>query len=236
MSLVAGLIKVLFPPLHREGLRFLPLFLLSGFILSYIWAPLFWPSLALCVWCYYFFRDPIRIVPQRLNLVIAPADGVVSSIAPAIPPAEMQLSSEPLTRVSIFMNVFNCHVNRSPVAGTVEHVAYHAGAFLNASLDKASELNERNSLRLRLPDGRQVGVVQIAGLIAKRIVCYAQPQQNLTAGERFGIIRFGSRVDVYLPEGVVPLVSVGQIAVGGETILADVAPNAPVAPLEFTPI
>jgi phosphatidylserine decarboxylase len=174
----------------------------------------------LTVWCALFFRDPVRVTPSREGLVVAPADGRISMIAQATPPAELGLGDVALPRVSIFMSVFNCHVNRSPVAGRIERIAYRPGKFINAELDKASEDNERNSLVISTPQGR-VGVVQIAGLVARRIVSFVREGQTLAAGERFGLIRFGSRLDVYLPEGTRPLVSEGQTAVAGETILAD---------------
>ena len=178
-------------------------------------------GIALAGWIAYFFRDPPRVVPTREGLVVSPADGRVVSVTEAIPPIELDLGTEPLTRISVFLNVFDVHINRSPVAGTVERVAYHAGAFLNASLDKASADNERNGLALRLADGQRVGVVQIAGLIARRIVCHAREGQTLATGERFGLIRFGSRTDLFLPKGVAPLVALGQRVIGGETVVAD---------------
>jgi phosphatidylserine decarboxylase len=167
-----------------------------------------------------FFRDPVRVTPVREGLVVSPADGRVSLIAPVLPPAELGLGDVPLLRISIFMSVFNCHVNRSPVAGRIERIAYRPGKFINAELDKASEDNERNSLVISIPGGR-IGVVQIAGLVARRIVSFVREGQTLSTGERFGLIRFGSRLDVYLPEGSKALVSVGQTAVAGETVLAD---------------
>ena len=208
-------------PVHREGYRFIGIFAAVTLVLFLIWTPLGWLGLGLTVWCYYFFRDPERVTPDRDGLVISPADGVVSDIAPAAPPAELDMGATPLTRISIFMNVFNCHVNRLPAAGTVSAVAYRPGKFLNASLDKASEDNERNALAVTLPDGRQIAVVQIAGLVARRIVCDARPGDVMETGQRFGMIRFGSRLDVYLPEGVAPLVAPGQTMVAGETVLAD---------------
>jgi phosphatidylserine decarboxylase len=174
----------------------------------------------LTIWCALFFRDPVRVTPVREGVVVAPADGRISMIAQVLPPAELGLGDRPLTRVSIFMSVFNCHVNRSPVAGRIDRIVYRPGAFLNAELDKASEDNERNSLTISTPNGR-IGVVQIAGLVARRIVSFVREGQSIGAGERFGLIRFGSRLDVYLPEGTQALVSEGQTAVGGETILAD---------------
>jgi len=174
----------------------------------------------LTIWCALFFRDPVRVTPVREGIVVAPADGRISMITQALPPAELGLGDRPLLRISIFMSVFNVHVNRSPVAGRIERIAYRPGAFVNAELDKASEDNERNSLAISTPHGR-VGVVQIAGLIARRIVSFVREGQTLGPGERFGLIRFGSRVDVYLPEGTVALVSEGQTSLAGETILAD---------------
>jgi phosphatidylserine decarboxylase len=214
-------------PMHPEGIRFVGAFALASAVLFLIWAPLGWVGVGLTVWCYYFFRDPKRVTPTRPGLVISPADGVVSLIEPAVPPAELGLGPEPLTRVSVFMNVFNCHVNRAPVPGTVTKVAYRPGKFLNASLDKASEDNERMSLAMQMEDGRHVAFVQIAGLVARRIVCFVTEGTRLGAGERFGLIRFGSRVDVYLPQGVNPLVAVGQGTIAGETVLADLTATEP---------
>lgn len=217
MTMLGTFIK----PMHREGIRFVAIFAVVAALLFLISDELGWIGVGLTVWCYYFFRDPKRTTPIREGLVVSPADGVVSLIEPAVPPAELGLPDEPLTRVSVFMNVFNCHVNRAPVEGEVAAVAYRPGKFFNASLDKASSDNERNSLAIRMADGRQIAVVQIAGLVARRIVCFVQKGDALMAGERFGLIRFGSRLDVYLPEGVAPMVSVGQTMVAGETVLAD---------------
>ena len=213
--------------LHREGYPFVAIFGAATLLLWWLWTPLGFAGLVLTVWCYYFFRDPDRVTPDRDGLVISPADGVVSMIEPAAPPPELEMGTAPLTRISVFMDVFDCHVNRAPLPGVVERVAYRPGKFLNASLDKASEDNERNGVVLRLADGRLVGVVQIAGLVARRIVCWTQAGQSLQAGERFGMIRFGSRVDVYLPDGVAPLVVLGQKAVAGETVLADLSASEP---------
>jgi phosphatidylserine decarboxylase len=213
-------------PMHREGYKFLlPALVISAFFL-WLWQPLGWVLLGISVWIYYFFRDPIRYVPEGPDLVVSPADGVVQLIERAVPPAELEAGTEPLLRVSIFMSVFNCHVNRAPVAGEVAKMAYREGKFFNASLDKASSDNERNSLLLSMADGRQIIVVQIAGLVARRIVPFVKQGDRLKAGQRFGLIRFGSRLDVYLPEGVQPLVGVGQTAVAGETVLADLGASA----------
>ena len=223
VSLLSAVLK----PVHREGYRFIALFAAASaglFLLSPIAGAI---GLLLTVWCYCFFRDPPRVTPVREGLIVSPADGVVSMIERASPPPELETGAPPLTRISIFMNVFDCHVNRAPVAGTVTRIAYRPGKFLNASLDKASADNERNGLVLELEDGRTLGVVQIAGLVARRIVCFVREGDRLRTGERFGLIRFGSRLDVYLPDGVAPLVAVGQAAVAGETVLADLEPAEP---------
>ena len=187
----------------------------------FIYIPLAWVGIGLTIWCYYFFRDPKRTTPIRDGLLVSPADGVISLIEKTMPPPELDIEKEVLTRISVFMNVFNCHVNRSPIAGEIKEIKYRPGKFFNASLDKASVDNERNSLVLQVPDGRQIVVVQIAGLVARRIVSFVKPKQTLRIGQRFGLIRFGSRVDIYLPTGVQPLVCIGQIMVSGETVIAD---------------
>ncbi len=215
------MLETFIKPMHPEGRRFVAIFAGITLVLFLISEPLGWIGVGLTVWCYYFFRDPRRATPMREGLVISPADGIVSLIGPAVPPAELGMGPEALTRISIFMSVFNCHVNRAPIAGTVGAIAYRPGKFLNASLDKASEDNERNSLRIDLADGRSIAVVQIAGLVARRIVCFVSQGASLRTGERFGLIRFGSRLDVYLPPGVAPLVAPGQTMVAGETVLAD---------------
>ena len=216
-----NMLKIVAVPMHPEGRKFVAIFAAVSVVLGLIWDPLLWIGAGLTVWCYYFFRDPVRVVPQQAGLVISPADGVVSLIEEVVPPADMGLGEAPLTRVSVFMNVFNCHVNRAPVAGKVVEVVYHHGKFLNASLDKASVHNERNSVTIETASGTRIGVVQIAGLVARRIVCFVKPDDHLGAGRRFGLIRFGSRLDVYLPQGIAPLVAVGQTATAGETILAN---------------
>ncbi|GHG83329.1 phosphatidylserine decarboxylase proenzyme [Pseudodonghicola xiamenensis] len=214
-------------PMHREGIKFVAAFAVVTVLLFLIWDVLGWIGVGLTVWCYYFFRDPERATPQRPGLIVSPADGIVSLIEPAVPPAELGLPDAPLTRVSVFMNVFNCHVNRTPIAGEITAIAYRPGKFFNASLDKASTDNERNSLAIRMGDGRSIAVVQIAGLVARRIVCFAKPGDRMQTGERFGLIRFGSRLDVYLPDGVEPLVSLGQTMVAGETVIADLTATSP---------
>lgn len=220
-----NMLKIVAVPMHREGRKFVAIFAAITIALALVWQPLFWIGCGATVWCYYFFRDPVRIIPQQEGLILSPADGVVSLIEDVVPSDDLGLGDAPVTRVSVFMNVFNCHVNRAPIAGTVRRITYHKGQFLNASFDKASELNERNSLMIETPAGVRIGVVQIAGLVARRIVCFVKVGDSIDIGHRFGLIRFGSRLDVYLPEGVSPLVSVGQTAVAGETILADL--NAP---------
>jgi len=216
-----NMLKIVAVPMHKEGRKFVAIFAGITVLLGLIWEPLFWLGAGLTVWCYYFFRDPVRIIPQCDDLVISPADGVVSLIEQVVPPADMGLGDAALTRVSVFMNVFNCHVNRAPVAGKVTAIVYHHGKFVNASLDKASEHNERNSLTIETASGARIGVVQIAGLVARRIVCFVKEGDTMDAGFRFGLIRFGSRLDIYLPQGTAPLVIVGQTAVAGETILAE---------------
>jgi phosphatidylserine decarboxylase len=182
---------------------------------------LFWLGVAFTLFCLYFFRDPERVPPARPGLVLAPADGHVVSVMPAKPPVELGMGEETRWRIAIFLSVLDVHVNRMPCDGTVTRIAYHHGKFLSANLDKASEENERNAVALRLPDGRDIAVVQIAGLIARRILCDAKVGDAVQAGDRFGIIRFGSRTDIYLPSGVEPMVAVGQTMIGGETVLAE---------------
>ncbi|WP_431302423.1 phosphatidylserine decarboxylase [Sediminicoccus sp. BL-A-41-H5] len=223
MSLANSLSLVLAPP-HPAGRPFIyagaGVALLGGLLLG-SW--LFWLGTAFTLFCLYFFRDPKRVPPARHDLVLAPADGRVVLVGPAIPPAELEMGDTPRWRVAIFLSVLDVHVNRSPVQGRISRISYRHGKFMDASLEKASEENERNALRFDLPDGRDLACVQIAGLVARRIVCTAHEGDRLMAGERFGIIRFGSRTDVYLPIGVKPLVLVGQTMIGGESILAELA-------------
>ncbi|WP_068081910.1 phosphatidylserine decarboxylase [Polycladidibacter stylochi] len=219
MSL-ADTISKTFVPIHREGYPFIAIAAISTIILGWFFAPLFWIGLILTVWVCYFFRDPPRVTPVRDGLIVSPADGTVCLMGPAVPPKELDMGEEPMMRVCIFMNVFNCHVNRAPMQGRIKRVAYKAGKFLNAELDKASEHNERNGIVIENDDTR-IGVVQIAGLVARRIVCFVKEDETISAGERFGLIRFGSRLDVYMPLGTKPSVSLGQTMVSGESILAD---------------
>jgi phosphatidylserine decarboxylase len=207
-------------PIHSQGYPFIGGFALASLILFLLWAPLGWLGTVATLWCAYFFRDPPRVTPVRDGIVVAPADGRVSQIASAVPPPELELGDRPLPRVSIFMSVFDCHVNRSPVSGRIERVVYRAGKFLSADLDKASEDNERNAFVIATA-GARIGVIQIAGLVARRIVPFVHEGELVAAGQRIGMIRFGSRVDVYLPEGARALAAEGQTAIAGETVLAD---------------
>lgn len=222
-------------PIHRDGWRFIALFALLTAVLFWLAAPLGAIGLALTLWCAYFFRDPERVTPVREGLVVSPADGLVLPIVAAAPPAELEMGSRPLTRVSIFMNLFDVHVNRIPCSGRVVKRAYRPGRFVNASFDKASEGNERLALRLALDEGevpRELALVQIAGLVARRILCDVEEGRPVRTGERFGIIRFGSRVDVYLPPGLSPLVAAGQRVLAGETVIADMRSQEPARPGE----
>jgi len=225
MSVVDSIRRQL-TPIHPQGYVFVAAFAVATLILFWIWAPLGWIALVLTLWCAYFFRDPVRVTPLAAELVIAPADGIVSFAGPATPPPELGLGAKPLQRVSIFMSVFDCHVNRAPVEGRVRRVAYHAGAFLSADLDKASEANERNGVVIENAAG-SFGVVQIAGMVARRIVCFTQEGAHLAAGDRFGLIRFGSRVDVYLPDEARVAIGLGARAVAGETVIAEFGRGGP---------
>lgn len=217
---LADTIRNVFVPIHREGYPFIAVFAAVTLVVGYFSSVLFWICLILTAWCIYFFRDPERVTPVDDRLVISPADGVVSAVGPAVPPRELGLGGDEMTRISVFMNVFSCHVNRAPVRGRITRIEHRPGQFLNAELDKASTENERNGVVIDSPNGI-VAAVQIAGLVARRIVCWAEAGGAIAIGERFGLIRFGSRVDVYLPAGAVPRVAVGQTAVGGETVIAE---------------
>lgn len=208
-------------PIHRAGWPFIGIALAAAVVLALLWAPLFWLGLLAAAFCTYFFRDPPRVTPTRVGLVIAPADGMVQLIERAVPPPELELGDQPLTRISIFLNVFNVHVNRVPLDGTITALSYRPGKFLNAALDKASEDNERMSLKVTTYDGVDLGFVQIAGLVARRIICNVKLGEPVRAGQVFGLIRFGSRMDVYLPEGIAPLVVPYQTTIAGETVVAD---------------
>lgn len=220
MNLADTFRLVLAPP-HPAGRPFI----LAGIVLIVLGlafaAWLFWLGLIFILFCFYFFRDPERVPPGRVGALLAPADGKVVSLTPAVPPAELGLGAAPRWRIGIFLSMLDVHVNRVPADGTVTRISYRHGRFFNAGLDKVSEENERNAIAIRLPDGREIAVVQIAGLIARRILCDLREGDAVRAGARFGIIRFGSRTDLYLPEGVLPLVAEGQTMIGGETVVAE---------------
>ena len=227
MSVINSVSAVLVP-IHKEGHRFIAIFAAVALLLFWLgpnW--LGWLGVILTLWCAYFFRDPERVTPLRDGLVISPADGRISAIEEVIPPAELDLPREPVTRISVFMNVFDVHVNRSPLDAAIRQITYVPGLFLNADLDKASLDNERQALTLERSNGQRIGVVQIAGLVARRIVKFVNDGERLSAGQRFGLIRFGSRVDVYLPKGVKAMACIGQRAVAGETVLADLNSEEP---------
>jgi len=220
MSVIDSIRKQLVP-IHPEGYPFIGGFALASLVLFWLWAPLGWLATLATLWCAYFFRDPPRVTPVRDGIVVAPADGRVSQVTNAVPPKELELGERPLPRVSIFMSAFDCHINRSPVAGSIERIVYRAGKFISADLDKASEDNERNAFVIATATGQRIAVMQIAGLVARRIVSFAHEGEAIAAGQRIGLIRFGSRVDIYLPEGTRPLAAEGQSAIAGETVLAD---------------
>lgn len=228
---IASLKKIketLIPPIHPAGWPFIIGFAFLAILLALLWDFVGWIGLLVTIWCFYFFRDPKRVTPARDGLVISPACGTVSHITPNIPlPKELDKAKNKdndYTRVSIFLNVFNVHVNRFPIAGKVTQKAYQPGAFVNAAFDKASEENERAAVLFEVKDGKkthEMAVVQIAGWVARRILCDAEEKKSYKTGERFGIIRFGSRVDIYLPKGIAPLVAIGQTMIDGETVIAD---------------
>lgn len=219
MSIINSITEAIVP-VRKEGYPFIAAFFAGTVLLGFIWSGLFWIGLVLTGWCAYFFRDPERVVPVDDRLVISPADGIVTAIGPAAPPSELGLGSGSMMRISVFMNVFSVHVNRAPVRGRIIKAVHTPGKFVNAALDKASQENERSSLVIDGPNGIVVAT-QIAGLIARRILTWSKAGEGLSVGERFGLIRFGSRVDVFLPEGYRPRVSVGQTAIAGESVLAE---------------
>ena len=223
----ASALDTVIVPVHRAGWPFIGAFALAAVLLGLVWTPLFWIGLVATAWCVFFFRDPPRVTPLGAGLVVSPADGRVQKIAEVVPPEELELGSDALTRISIFLNVFDVHINRVPVDGRVIAEAYRPGKFVNAALDKASEENERQLVGLETAAGQRLGLIQIAGLVARRIVCELEAGQSVRAGERYGLIRFGSRVDVFLPPGAAPLVVVGQRVLGGETVLADLDSQEP---------
>jgi phosphatidylserine decarboxylase len=227
--------KVLFVPIHPAGFPFIAIFAVFAIILGMIDESLSWIGLVLTLWCVYFFRNPVRVTPVREGLIISPADGMVSLIVETNLPPELDefkgkgdalCDAEKVTRVSVFLNVFDVHVNRVPADGEITKVVYHPGKFLNANLDKASTDNERSTVLMKMKGhSSSVAFVQIAGLVARRIICKLTAGQQVRAGELYGLIRFGSRVDIFLPPGVQPLVSVGQRMIGGETVIADFKSN-----------
>lgn len=214
-------IKDTIPPIHKEGHRFVIIFALISLLVGSAYEPLGWIGAIVTLWCAFFFRDPQRVVPEGDTLVISPADGLVQKIQKITPPEELGLGDKEVYRISIFLNVFNVHINRVPISGEIETLNYHPGQFLSANLDKASDLNERQTVVINNGD-KKIVCVQIAGQVARRIVCDLEEGQKVETGDRFGLIRFGSRTDIYLPDGVNPQVVVGQTAIGGETILADI--------------
>lgn len=211
-------------PLHKDGLKFVAIFAIVSFILYLIYKPLGLMGFVATGWCAYFFRMPKRVTPTKEGVIIAPADGIVSLFSEVEPPVEYNIGSEKRTRVSIFLNVFDVHVQRIPLSGTVEKIIYHPGKFVNAALDKASEDNERQTVIVKsVVKGAEtkIAFTQIAGLIARRILCEIKEGQSVDVGQLYGLIRFGSRVDVYLPVGVKPTVLLGQRMIGGETVIAE---------------
>ncbi len=215
--------RFILPPIHSEGWRFVGIFAAVTVLMWILFKPVGLICLVLTIWCYFFFRDPRRVIPAGENLVLSPADGIVSKITEVVPPKELEIGDEPMTRISVFMSVFNVHVNRVPMSGKIIKMFYRPGAFVNVSLDKESENNERQELAMETVTGHKIAFVQIAGLVARRIVTFVKEGDQLKAGERFGLIRFGSRLDVYLPKGTAIQVVEGQTAVAGETILADIS-------------
>lgn len=227
-DLVTTNVRWRWPTVHPEGRKFVVIAAAVTALFAFMaWETIAWPLLAITVWVAAFFRDPIRTTPKGEGLLVAPADGLITMIAQVSPPRELvgddALSPEPLTRISIFMSVFDVHINRTPIPGVIKRVAYISGKFLNADLDKASEENERQHILVEGRDGMRVGLTQIAGLIARRIVPWVKPGDLVGVGQRIGLIRFGSRVDLYLPNGVTPAVFLGQRTIAGETVVARLA-------------
>ena len=220
-----------FVPIHPDGYKFVGGAALATLILFAVAPPLGWLAAIATAWCAYFFRDPERVMPARTGLVVSGADGKIAAITRAMPPSELQLGTAPLTRISVFLSIFDGHIVRAPVGGRIVRSAYAPGAFLNAELDKASEENERQALVIETAKGQKTGLVLIAGLIARRIVTFMGEGASVAQGERVGLIRFGSRVDVYLPEGARVLAEIGQTAIGGETVLAELVSGEEAAKL-----
>jgi phosphatidylserine decarboxylase len=224
---VPDYLRRLIVPVHPAGWPFIAGGVVIAVLLGWFGGQLLWLGLLPTAWMIYFFRDPPRVTPESEEVVVSPADGTVEAIALRRPPPELELGEVPRTCISVFLNVFDVHVNRAPVGGRITRLVYYPGRFLNAANDKASDLNERQSFRIETAQGEVFGLVQIAGLVARRIVCSVGQGDLLHAGERVGMIRFGSRCDVYLPDGFAPMVAVGQRAIAGETVLADGRRNRP---------
>jgi phosphatidylserine decarboxylase len=218
---VSRVLRQVLAPIHPDGWRFIAIGVALTVVIYWFLPPLGWAGVVATLWCAYFFRDPWRVTPTRDGLVVAAADGLVVSIAEAVPPRELEMGDRPMLRIGVFLNVLDVHVNRMPMGGKVRKLAYHKGRFVSANLDKASEENERMAIRLATREGPDIAVVQVAGLVARRIICHLYEGQEVAAGQRFGLIRFGSRTDVYLPLDWTPLVIVGQRTYGGETVIAD---------------
>lgn len=230
MSERHGILETIFDtlaPVHSDGHKFVAAGALAALLFFVLWPPLGWILAGITAWIVYFFRDPARVTPMRDGLVISAADGKISSIDKVRPPPELALGSQERVRISTFLSIFDVHIQRAPVSGRIVRSIYIPGAFLNAALDKASEENERRAIVIEMPGGGEIGVVQIAGLVARRIVTFSREGDSLAAGQRYGLIRFGSRVDVFLPPGAQPLVSVGQRAIAGETVFADLKSAEP---------
>lgn len=222
-------IKEAIPKPCADGYPFIGIALVITVLCYMMWDVLGNVALIITAWVYYFFRDPVRVTPVGDDLIVSPADGIVQMITQAIPPAELEMGVEPLTRISVFLSIFNVHINRVPASGTITRLYYHPGKFVNAAMEKASEENERQLAKVTCLNGKEVGFIQIAGLLARRIKCTLHEGQGVVVGERFGLIRFGSRVDVFLPLGVNPLVCVGQVAIAGETVFGDMSERQPAA-------
>lgn len=227
------LLKPILFPVHPDGWPYIAGTAAAALLLGLLSTSAFWVGAILTGWCLCFFRNPDRVTPARSGLIVSPADGLVEEVAAVEPPPELDMGANPLVRIAIHMDVFDCHVNRIPIDGTVTRAEYIPGLFLNLAFDKASEDNERRLLRITTAEGRHVGCVQIAGFVARRIVSAVERGQTVRAGEYFGMIRFGSRLDVYLPDGAAPLVAAGQKMVAGETVLADLASTESARPGEM---
>jgi phosphatidylserine decarboxylase len=214
-------VRRIFAPLHPDGFKFVAAGVVVTLLLFLIWPPVGWLGVVATLWIAYFFRDPWRVTPRRDGLLVSPADGIVVSMAPVPPPPELAMGADPVPRIGIFLNIFDVHVTRAPIAGRVAAVRYSKGRFIDASRDEASRQNERMAIRIAPPAGPEIAFVQVAGLVARRIACDLREGQEVATGQRIGIIRFGSRVDIYCPPPYVAMVIEGQRTVGGETVIAD---------------